>query len=73
MDNIETVADELLLRAEYMEGHLTYEEYTSVSLAPVFFTIAQTLGATPARWINAPELAMWQSLLTREVILTGGL
>lgn len=65
------IEDALIMRAEYCEGHISYNEMTNqmpeYQLVPIIRTIADVCGGV-TRWINNPEVAMWESLLTMAVV-----
>lgn len=71
LDNVETVANDLLLRAEFCHGSINFAE-ANYEVKPVVDAI-QDICVKWVSWINNDEKALWQSLLTREVLLTGGL
>lgn len=72
LDNVETVANDLLIRAEFCDGHIDPPEYGN-GFRFVVDSIRDTLKTHPIAYAVDSEAAMWQSLLTREVLLTGGL
>lgn len=71
MMNVETVTNDLLVRAEFCHGSIGYAE-ANYEIKPLVEAIEEVCIKCIC-WIDHDEKALWQSLLTREVILTGGL
>ena len=65
------IEDALLMRAEFCAGTISYAE-ANYELGPVLRAINEILGKNTA-WIDNPLRAEFESLLTREVLMTGGL
>lgn len=67
------IDDALLMRAEFCGGYIEPPKDYKCSYYELMNNIEIVVGRIPMLYCENPELAMWQSLLTREVILTGGL
>ena len=72
MFDIETVADDLLARAEFCGGFVGYQD-AMYECKSTFEAINEVIGKVTIWCDDTNGVAEWQSLLTREVLLTGGL
>ncbi len=69
-----TIEDALLMRAELCDGSITFNDIKDEDyyVNDCFRAIEAVLNRVDA-YCDNPDGALWQSLLTREVLLTGGL
>jgi len=76
MFNTETLADALLARAEFCDGTCPPPNYDDIG-CPLRFVydaienVFQPIGLRP--FVADPDIATWQSLITRELVITGDL
>ena len=66
------IQDALLMRAEFCGGFSNRPEYP-VAYVEVFNSMESVIGVKLHYYCDGAEAAMWQSLLTREVLISGGL